>query len=145
MTSNLAPIVLFCYNRPWHIRKTLDGLRANKLASESVLFVLCYFFVCCFSNCNLTTIWTPFRGICSLKGIFAFITSKKHSYSYHLKISNCEIIYSGIFNTSLPPMSFFIDVFTAYFGSYFLRYSARERALTFFSDFTSIGTISAPL
>ena len=40
MTSNLAPIVLFCYNRPWHIRKTLDGLRANKLASESVLFVL---------------------------------------------------------------------------------------------------------
>ena len=41
MSSKLAPIVLFCYNRPNHIRQTLEGLRANKLASDSVLYVMC--------------------------------------------------------------------------------------------------------
>ena len=39
--ENLAPIILFCYNRPSHIRQTLEGLRANKLASDSVLYVMC--------------------------------------------------------------------------------------------------------
>lgn len=41
MNSSLAPIVLFCYNRPEHLRKTLGWLRANKYASESVLYVFC--------------------------------------------------------------------------------------------------------
>jgi GR25 family glycosyltransferase involved in LPS biosynthesis len=38
-TSNLAPIVLFVYNRPWHTRKTLEALAANELASESELYI----------------------------------------------------------------------------------------------------------
>lgn len=37
--SNLAPIVVFCYNRPSHIIQTLKALKANKLASESRLFI----------------------------------------------------------------------------------------------------------
>lgn len=37
----LAPIVLFCYNRPTHLRKTLKWLSQNELASESTLFVFC--------------------------------------------------------------------------------------------------------
>lgn len=38
---NLAPIILFCYNRPNHIRQTLERLCANKLAMDSVLYVMC--------------------------------------------------------------------------------------------------------
>lgn len=38
---NLAPIILFCYNRPDHLRKTLGWLIANKYASESILYVFC--------------------------------------------------------------------------------------------------------
>lgn len=36
---NLAPIVLFVYNRPVHTRKTLEALMDNQLASESVLYI----------------------------------------------------------------------------------------------------------
>lgn len=37
--KNLAPIVLFVYNRLDHVRKTIDALKANQLAQESNLFV----------------------------------------------------------------------------------------------------------
>ena len=40
-TSNLAPIVLFCYNRPWHTQQTLDALSLNDLAVASDLIVYC--------------------------------------------------------------------------------------------------------
>ena len=38
---NLAPIIVFCYNRPAHLRKTMNWLRANKHAEESPLYVFC--------------------------------------------------------------------------------------------------------
>ncbi len=38
-TNNLAPIILFVYNRPWHTRQTVEALQKNELASESVLYV----------------------------------------------------------------------------------------------------------
>lgn len=38
---NLAPIVLFVYNRPWHAQQTVEALRKNTLAAESELFVFC--------------------------------------------------------------------------------------------------------
>ena len=34
-----APILLFAYNRPDHLQRTLDALRANELASQSDLYV----------------------------------------------------------------------------------------------------------
>jgi hypothetical protein len=37
--KNLAPIVLFVYNRPDHTQKTLKALQNNTLASESELFI----------------------------------------------------------------------------------------------------------
>lgn len=37
--KSLAPIALFCYNRPRHLKGTLDALRKNKLASRSELFI----------------------------------------------------------------------------------------------------------
>jgi len=37
--SDIAPIVIFAYNRPIHIQKTLDALAANPLAGESELFI----------------------------------------------------------------------------------------------------------
>lgn len=37
--DNLAPIVLFVYDRPWHTQKTLEALLKNKLAEESELFI----------------------------------------------------------------------------------------------------------
>ena len=37
----LAPVVVFAYNRPDHLKKTLEALAKNDLASESVLFVYC--------------------------------------------------------------------------------------------------------
>lgn len=39
--NNLAPIVVFAYNRPDHLRQTLEALAKNDLASESVLYVYC--------------------------------------------------------------------------------------------------------
>lgn len=41
MKNNLAPIVLFVYNRPSHTRKTLEALSKNTLADESDLYVFC--------------------------------------------------------------------------------------------------------
>lgn len=41
MNLSLAPIILFCYNRPDHLRKTLVWLIANKYASDSILYVYC--------------------------------------------------------------------------------------------------------
>lgn len=37
--SQLAPIVLFVYNRPLHTKQTLDSLKANVLADQSELFI----------------------------------------------------------------------------------------------------------
>ena len=39
MNKELAPIILFVYNRPWHTKKTLKALSANQLAKESILYV----------------------------------------------------------------------------------------------------------
>ena len=38
---NLAPIILFCYNRPWHVEQTLISLSKNELADQSVLYIYC--------------------------------------------------------------------------------------------------------
>ncbi|MDJ1471636.1 glycosyltransferase [Xanthocytophaga flava] len=35
----LAPIILFVYNRPWHTQQTLIALAQNHLASESILYI----------------------------------------------------------------------------------------------------------
>lgn len=37
--DNLSPIVIFAYNRAWHLRQTVECLQKNELASESELFV----------------------------------------------------------------------------------------------------------
>ncbi len=36
---NLAPIVLFTYNRPWHTMQTVEALKKNELAQDSELFI----------------------------------------------------------------------------------------------------------
>jgi len=36
---DLAPIILFVYNRPWHTQQTVEALIKNELASESELFI----------------------------------------------------------------------------------------------------------
>lgn len=35
----LAPIILFCYNRPGHTRLTLESLKKNRLAEQSLLYI----------------------------------------------------------------------------------------------------------
>jgi len=37
--SDLAPILLFVYNRPWHLKKTVDALIENKYADSSNLII----------------------------------------------------------------------------------------------------------
>ena len=39
--TNYAPIIVFCYNRPWHVEQTLDALSRNDLAAQSVLYIYC--------------------------------------------------------------------------------------------------------
>lgn len=39
--TDLAPIIVFCYNRPEHLLKTMNWLRVNKHAEESPLYVFC--------------------------------------------------------------------------------------------------------
>lgn len=38
--QNLAPIVLFVYNRPEHSLETLQSLQKNKLADQSILYII---------------------------------------------------------------------------------------------------------
>lgn len=38
---SLAPVVVFSYNRPGHLRRTLDALAKNDLAQDSVLYIFC--------------------------------------------------------------------------------------------------------
>lgn len=37
--NNLAPIVLFVYNRPWHTEQTISALKTNELAEQSELII----------------------------------------------------------------------------------------------------------
>lgn len=37
----LAPIIVFAYNRPNHLKRTLDALSQNELADESTLYIYC--------------------------------------------------------------------------------------------------------
>lgn len=37
--ENLAPIVLFVYNRPGHTKQTVEALQKNELAGESELYI----------------------------------------------------------------------------------------------------------
>lgn len=39
MNKNLAPVILFVYNRPMHTRQTLEHLMENELAAESALHI----------------------------------------------------------------------------------------------------------
>ena len=39
--TNLAPIIVFCYNRPGHLEQTLDALSRNELADQSTLYIYC--------------------------------------------------------------------------------------------------------
>ena len=41
MKSELAPVVLFVYNRPVHTQKVLDALAANAEAKDSLLYIFC--------------------------------------------------------------------------------------------------------
>lgn len=41
MTGSIAPIVMFCFNRPAHVERTLLALSQNALAAESDLYVFC--------------------------------------------------------------------------------------------------------
>lgn len=36
---DLAPVILFVYNRPWHTRQTLEALKLNELAKDSRLII----------------------------------------------------------------------------------------------------------
>jgi hypothetical protein len=36
---NIAPIVLFVYNRPWHTQRMIEALQENELANKSELFI----------------------------------------------------------------------------------------------------------
>jgi hypothetical protein len=39
MDKNLAPIVVFAFNRPWHTQQTIEALQKNELANKSELFI----------------------------------------------------------------------------------------------------------
>lgn len=39
MNDNLAPVVLFVYNRPEHVKKTVEALRNNILSEQSDLYI----------------------------------------------------------------------------------------------------------
>ena len=39
--TTLAPIIVFCYNRPDHLEQTLEALSRNELADQSTLYIYC--------------------------------------------------------------------------------------------------------
>lgn len=39
LRKNLAPIILFVYNRPWHTVQTLSALKKNELCDQAVLYI----------------------------------------------------------------------------------------------------------
>ncbi len=128
---------------PRFMLKYTDNSRNGKEHSAAVSKCILIQFV------SFAEIFYVFLSICGVALTFSIRVS--HSFMvmigvpYTVNRSNAEIRYNGIFNTSSPFVSFFIDVLTEYLGVYFLRYSARERDFTLRSDFTSTGTISEAL
>lgn len=41
MSTQLAPVIVFAYNRPDHLRKVLESLQQNAEAASSILYVYC--------------------------------------------------------------------------------------------------------
>lgn len=41
MKTELAPVILFAYNRPLHTQRVLDALAGNKEAKNSILYIYC--------------------------------------------------------------------------------------------------------
>ena len=39
--NQIAPIIVFCYNRPRHVEQTLEALSKNELADQSILYIYC--------------------------------------------------------------------------------------------------------
>ena len=39
LNINLAPIALFAYNRPSQLKETIESLKKNTLAKESILYI----------------------------------------------------------------------------------------------------------
>ena len=37
--GDLAPIVLFTYNRPWHTKETIRALQENQYAGDSIIYI----------------------------------------------------------------------------------------------------------
>jgi len=41
LNKKLAPLIIFCYNRPYHLKKVLESLRVDPLAKETDLHFFC--------------------------------------------------------------------------------------------------------
>ena len=39
MNNTLAPIALFCFNRPEHLKETLNSLKNNLLSNKSIIYI----------------------------------------------------------------------------------------------------------
>jgi hypothetical protein len=76
--SDLAPIVLFTYNRPWHTEQTLNALMENDLAKDSVLYIYS-------DGCKDITNNTLLKEISEVREI---IRKKKWCKKVHITISN---------------------------------------------------------
>jgi hypothetical protein len=76
--SDLAPIVLFTYNRPWHTEQTLNALMENDLAKDSVLYIYS-------DGCKDITNNTLLKEISEVREI---IRKKKWCKNVYITISN---------------------------------------------------------
>jgi hypothetical protein len=136
MIRNLAPIILFCYNRPWHTEQTLDALMLNELASESVLYI--------YSDGPKSN--ASKKDVENIEAVRQVIRKKQWCKEVHFVEANTN---KGLANSIIGGVAEVIERFGKVIvleddlltSPYFLLYM--NKALNFYEDYPCVFSISA--
>lgn len=132
----LAPIIVFAYNRPEHLQKTLDALAQNELANQSTLYIYCDGAKPDASEEQLTRVQMVRKVAQSAKGF----------KDVHLK---CSEQNKGLANSIISGVSEIIDKYGRVIvleddlltSPYFLKYM--NEALDKYESYPSVFSVSA--
>ena len=92
--SNLAPILLFVFNRPEHTQKTIQSLKKNELAPNSRLFIYSDAAKDKHHEINVEKVRSYIKNI---DGLFSFLKTSKKSRK-DIKNIKLNIIYDFLSN-----------------------------------------------
>jgi hypothetical protein len=90
--SQLAPIVLFVYNRPWHTRQTVEALQQDELAAQNDLFIFCDGSKSVVERESVSQVREYVRGINGFKSVKVFEREKNFGLASSIISGVTEIV-----------------------------------------------------